>query len=114
MVVVLVLVFIVLMAVAFGPKMNTDQMLEPLINKMRSIAQEPVPERSDPRFKQWKDVRTRFPAPPGGRYGFPGADFARVKPVKAIGGRFWRTIGRFCGLAWRELRNVGKSRERLK
>jgi ABC-type Na+ efflux pump permease subunit len=34
-----------------------------LIAEMRSIAQDPVPDPKDPRWKKWKDMTERFPAP---------------------------------------------------
>jgi hypothetical protein len=43
---------------------SSDAMGQPLVSQIRWIAQEPLPERHDPRFKEWKDVRTRFPAVP--------------------------------------------------
>jgi ABC-type transport system involved in cytochrome c biogenesis permease component len=40
---------------------HTDGMRELLIKEMRSLAQEPVPDSKDPRFKKWKDMTRRFP-----------------------------------------------------
>ncbi len=80
-----------------------------LVSQMRLIAQEPLPGRNDPRFKQWKDLRTRFPAGPGGWLGVPGEEPA-AKPVKAAGTWLWRPVGRICGLAWGNLRKAARRR----
>jgi ABC-type Na+ efflux pump permease subunit len=89
---------------------SSNALAESLVLEMRSIAQEPLPERNDPRFKEWKDVRTRFPAPPGGGFGDPGRLVSQFKPVNAAGAWFWRPVGRVCGLAWRRLRNAATNR----
>jgi ABC-type Na+ efflux pump permease subunit len=41
-----------------------DELRERFINEMRSIAQEPVPDPKDSRFKEWKDMDQRFPGSP--------------------------------------------------
>jgi hypothetical protein len=106
MVIVLAVVFWMLVFMAATWKFPTKPMAEALVSQLRSIAQEPLPERNDPRFKEWKDVRTRFPAPPGGRFGFTGVDLSRTKPVNAAGAWLWRPMGRGCGLAWGKLRKL--------
>jgi hypothetical protein len=99
-----VLLFIV------ATRKSSNSMSKLLISQLRLIAQEPLPERNDPRFKEWKDIRTRFPAPPGGRFGYPGEDLSPTKPVKAAGAWFWRPLGRLCGLAWGKLRKTATNR----
>jgi hypothetical protein len=89
---------------------SSNSVAQSLVSQLRLIAQEPLPDRNDPRFKQWKDVRTRFPAPPGGRPGFPGEDLSEEKPVKAAGARLWRPLGRACGLAWGNLQRAARRR----
>jgi len=84
---------------------SSDAMGQPLVSQIRWIAQEPLPERHDPRFKEWKDVRTRFPAG-AERVGESGDDSPQVKPVRAAGVWFWRPLGRVCGLAWGKLRKA--------
>lgn len=105
-------VFWVLLFLAATRK-SSSSVSKSLVSELRSIAQEPLPERNDPRFKEWKDIRTRFPAPPGGRFGPPGEDLSQTKPVKAAGAWFWRPVGRICGLAWGRLRNAMTNRRLL-
>jgi hypothetical protein len=89
---------------------SSNSMSKPLVSQMRLIAQEPLPDRNDPRFKAWKDIRTRFPAPSGGRFGYPGEDLSPTKPVKAAGAWVWRPVGRICGLAWGKLQKAMTNR----
>jgi hypothetical protein len=89
---------------------TSNAMAEPLVSQMRLIAQEPLPNRDDPRFQEWKNIRTRFPAPPGGRAGYPGEDLSQTPPVKAAGAWLWRPVGRACGLAWGKLRKAASNR----
>ena len=56
-VVILVVVFVVYVAKRQDPSILRTR----LIDSMRSIAQEPVPDPQDERFKKWKDVRQPFP-----------------------------------------------------
>jgi hypothetical protein len=91
---------------------SSKAMVEPLVSQLRSIAQEPLPERNDPRFKEWKDIRTRFPAPPEGRMSPASEDLVPSKPVKAAGAWFWRPLGRACGLAWGRLLRARAHRHR--
>jgi hypothetical protein len=97
-------------------KRKAEAMADPLVSQLRLIAQEPVPKRDDPRFKEWKDIRTRFPEPAGGRAGFrgragfPGDDASPAKPIKAAGAWFWRPAGRLCGLAWGKLLSAARKR----
>lgn len=102
-------VFWVLLFMAATRK-SSDSVSKSFVSELRSIAQEPLPERNDPRFKEWKDIRTRFPAPPGGRFGQPAEDWSQTKPVKAAGAWFWRPVGRICGLAWGCLRRAVTNR----
>lgn len=88
----------------------SNAMAEPLVGQMRLIAQEPLPELNDPRFKQWKDIRTRFPAPIGGRFGHPVEDLLQSEPIRAAGAWFWRPIGRACGLACGRLQKAAVTR----
>jgi len=109
MVVTVAVVFwVLLFAVAI--RNSSNAVLESLVSQLRLIAQEPLPERNDPRFKEWKDLRTRFPAPPGGRFGYPGEEMSQTKPVKAAGAWLWRPVGRVCGLAWGKLRKAVTNR----
>jgi hypothetical protein len=94
----------------FANRKSSNSVAQSLVSQLRLIAQEPLPDRNDPRFKQWKDVRTRFPAPAGGRFGFPGEDLSEDKPVKAAAAWFWRPLGRACGLAWGRLQRTGRRR----
>ena len=94
----------------FARRKSSDSVAQSLVSQLRTIAQEPLPERNDPRFKEWKDFRTRFPAPPGGRFGFPGEDLSETKPVKAAAAWFWRPLGRVCGLAWGKLQRAAMRR----
>jgi hypothetical protein len=103
------LVFWVLLFIVATRK-SSNSISKLLISQLRLIAQEPLPERNDPRFKEWKDIRTRFPAPPGGRFGYPGEDLSPTKPVKAAGAWFWRPLGKLCGLAWGKLRKTATNR----
>ena len=107
--VVLLVVFFVLVFM-FANQKSWDSVTDSFVSQLRLIAQEPLPERNDPRFKQWKDVRTRFPAPPDGRFGFPGEDLSETKPVKAAGAWIWRPLGRACGLAWGKLQRTAMRR----
>jgi hypothetical protein len=84
----------------YGP----NEMAEPFISQLRSIAQDPLPEQNDPRFKEWKDRRKRFPPVPGGRVTSP--EEAESKPVRAAGMWFWRPAGRAAGLAWGKIRRA--------
>jgi len=93
----------------FANRKSPDSIAESLVSQLRSIAQEPLPDRNDPRFKEWKDVSTRFPAPPNGRFGLPG-EVSETKPVKAAAAWFWRPIGRACGLAWGKLQRAATRR----
>jgi hypothetical protein len=83
-----------------------NALAEPLVSQLRLIAQEPLPERNDPRFKQWKDIRTRFPAPRTGRVGYPGEDLSPPETVKAAGAWFWRPTGRLAGQLWGQLQKA--------
>jgi hypothetical protein len=59
--VVLVLVIgVVVMLVIFG-RFDENNVPDMLRYEMRSIAQQPVPDRDDPRFKKWKDIKQPFP-----------------------------------------------------
>jgi hypothetical protein len=109
MVVMLGVVFWILLFM-FANRKSSDSVAQSLVSQLRIIAQEPLPERNDPRFKQWKDIRTRFPAPPGGRFGFPGEDLSEDKPVKAAAAWFWRPVGRACGLAWGKFQRAARRR----
>ena len=51
----------VLLMILFS-KRKAEAMVDPLVSQLRLIAQEPVPKRDDPRFKEWKDIGARFPA----------------------------------------------------
>ena len=99
----------VLLVVLFS-KGKAEAMADPLVSQLRLIAQEPVPKRDDPRFKEWKDIGTRFPEPAGGRSGFPGEDGSPAKPIKAAGAWLWRPAGRLCGLAWGKLLSAARKR----
>jgi hypothetical protein len=91
----------------FAKRTSSDEIAASFVSHLRSIAQEPLPEINDPRFKEWKDVRTRFPAPSGGRdLFFPREDSSETKPVKAAAAWFWRPVGRICGLAWGKVQRV--------
>jgi ABC-type transport system involved in cytochrome c biogenesis permease component len=94
----------------FANRKSSNSVAQSLVSQLRLIAQEPLPDRNDPRFKQWKDIRTRFPAPPGGRFGFPGEDLSEDKPVKAAAAWLWRPVGRACGLAWGKLQRAARRR----
>jgi len=96
--------------VILSQRKASEAMADPLVSQLRLIAQEPVPKRDDPRFKEWKGIRTRFPEPTGGRAGFPGEDASPAKPVKAAGAWFWRPAGRLCGLAWGKLLSAARKR----
>jgi hypothetical protein len=78
-------------------------MEEPFISQIRSIAQEPLPERNDPRFKQWKDIRKRFPTRIEGWFERSDEDLPS-KPIRAAGVWFWRPLGRVCGIVWGKFR----------
>jgi hypothetical protein len=106
MLVVAAVVFWALLFMAATRK-TSNAMAEPLVSQMRLIAQEPLPKPDDPRFKEWKNIRTRFPAPPAG---YPGEDLSQTTPVKAAGAWLWRPVGRACGLAWGKLRNAASNR----
>jgi ABC-type transport system involved in cytochrome c biogenesis permease component len=103
------LVLSVLLVILLQRKAS-EAMADPLVLQLRLIAQEPVPKRDDPRFKEWKDIGTRFPGPAGGRAGFPGEDVSPAKPIKAAGAWFWRPAGRLCGLAWGKLLSAARKR----
>jgi ABC-type transport system involved in cytochrome c biogenesis permease component len=94
----------------FANRKSSNSVAQSLVSQLRLIAQEPLPDRNDPRFKEWKDVRTRFPAPPVRRFGFPGEDLSEDKPVKAAAAWFWRPVGRVCGLAWGNLQKAARRR----
>src|SRR5262249_55168298 len=66
----LLVAFFVLL-VMIQTRNSTNAIAQPLVSQLRAIAQEPLPEHNDPRFKQWKDIRTRFPAPVGGGMSYP-------------------------------------------
>ena len=85
----------------YGP----NEMAEPFISQLRSIAQDPLPQQNDPRFKEWKDVRKRFPAAAGGRIG-PQEEAMEGKAIRATGAWFWRPVGRVTGLAWGKVRRA--------
>ena len=76
---------------------SSASIAEALVSQLRSIAQEPLPERNDPRFKLWKDVRQRFPSADG-LYVPPESSDSR--PIKSSGAWFWRPVGRVTGLVW--------------
>jgi hypothetical protein len=109
-----VTVFILFLVLLFmiQARNTPNAMVEPLVSQLRSIAQEPLPERNDPRFKEWKDIRTRFPAPPEGRTSPASEDLVPTKPVKAAGAWLWRPLGRACGLAWGRLLKAATHRHR--
>jgi ABC-type transport system involved in multi-copper enzyme maturation permease subunit len=109
MIVILAVVFWILLFM-FANRKSSDSVAQSLVSQLRLIAQEPLPDRNDPRFKQWKDVRTRFPAPSGGRFGFPGEDLSETKPIKPAAAWFWRPVGRACGLAWGKLQRTATRR----
>jgi hypothetical protein len=102
MCVILFVIFWILLFM-FANRNSSNSVAQSFVSQLRLIAQEPLPDRNDPRLKQWKDIRTRFPAPPGGRLGFPGEDLSQTEPVKAAAAWFWRPVGRACGLAWGKL-----------
>lgn len=102
-------VVLLVLVVMFANRKSSDSVAESLVCQLRYIAQQPLPERNDPRFKEWKDVRTRFPAPPR-RFGIPGEDLLETKPVKAAAAWFWRPLGRVCGLAWGKLQRAAMHR----
>ena len=108
-----VLVVFLLLLFSMTSAWVADSMTDPLVSQLRAIAQEPLPERNDPRFKLWKDIRTRFPAPPGKRASYSGDDWLKKQPVRAAGAWFWRPVGRICGLGWGKLQNavVGRMRK---
>ncbi len=85
-----------------------NAMAQPLTSQLRSIAQEPLPERNDPRFKEWKDIRQRFPAAEGSHQWPPY--IAEAQPIKAAGAWLWRPVGRLSGLAWGNLQKAAKRR----
>jgi hypothetical protein len=89
---------------------GSPPMADPFVSQLRSIAQEPLPERNDPRFKEWKDLRQRFPPSPEG--GGARARLGENKPVKAAGAWFWRPMGRSCGLAWGKFQRAVNNRSR--
>jgi hypothetical protein len=103
------IVLFVLLVLLSQPK-GAKTMADALIAQLRRIAQEPLPKRDDPRFKEWKDIQTRFPEPAAGRAGFPGEDVSPAKPIKAAGAWLWRPAGRLCGLAWGRV--LGAARRR--
>jgi hypothetical protein len=107
MVITLVIVFWLLIFM-YAISESSPSMAQPLISQLRSIAQEPLPERNDPRFREWKDVRERFPAADGSRR--PASGIPDIKPIKASGAWFWRPVGRLSGLAWGSLRKAAKRR----
>ena len=96
--------------VIFLSQRKTEAIAGPLVAQLRLIAQEPLPKRDDPRFKEWKDIQTRFPEPTAGRAGFPGADASAAKPIKAAGAWLWRPAGRLCGWAWGKLLSTARKR----
>jgi hypothetical protein len=102
--IVVVAVVVWVLVFMFAVRNSPNAMVEPLIAQLRSIAQEPLPELNDPRFKAWKDIRTRFPAPPGGRHGLTHTDLFPPKPIKASGAWFWPPLGRISGRAWGKMR----------
>jgi hypothetical protein len=121
LVIVLFMLFAVLLSAISQQKRNEQK--QRLISQLRSIAQEPVPEKNDPRFKIWKvQPWTRFPAPPGTTFDQPekhlmhgwvwdhrsGRWTGPEKEVRALGGGFWRAIGRRSGFAWRQLRRLAR------
>ena len=93
MVVTLLAVFCLLLIIASNVQARSE-VADSLVAQLRSIAQEPLPRHNDPRFKQWKDVRTRFPASSDG-----GEDASTTKRVKAAGAWLWKPLGRLAGLA---------------
>jgi hypothetical protein len=107
MVITLVIVFwLLIFMYAIGD--SASAMAQPLISQLRSIAQEPLPERNDPRFREWKDVRERFPAADGSD--LLARELPDTKPIKAAGAWFWRPVGRLSGLAWGSLQRAAKRR----
>jgi hypothetical protein len=100
MVFILFAVFWVIIFVAFAKRPATEKLAEALVSQLRAIAQEPLPERNDPRFKQWKDVRTRFPGATDGIFGDLSESSSPSRPIKAAGAWLWRPVGRVFGLAW--------------
>lgn len=94
------LIFVI--ASGFGPDSTADS----LVIYLRPLARTPLPERNDPRFKQWKDARQLFPGllreASGGR--------EPSKPIKAAGAWFWRPVGRVCGLAWGTAKKAASKR----
>jgi hypothetical protein len=107
MVITLCIVFwLLILMYAIGDGNNS--MAQPLVSQLRSIAQEPLPERNDPRFKEWKDIRERFPAAEGTHRWPPY--IPETPPIKAAGAWLWRPVGRLSGLAWGSLRKAAKRR----
>ena len=104
------IVLCVLLVMVFSQRKSSEAMADPLVSQLRLIAQEPLPQRDDPRFKEWKDIGTRFPEPAGGRAGFPGEDASPAKPIKAAGAWLWRPAGRLCGLVWGKLLSAARKR----
>lgn len=105
--VVVVVAVSILLLIAVGNRQYPGAVRESLINQLRLIAQEPVPERHDPRFKKWKDIGTRFPAREGERFG-------QKRPPQGIYEVLSADLGRVMGLAWGKLWRMIKIRLRLK
>ena len=98
-----------LLLMLYAVNKSHPSMADLLVSQLRSIAQEPLPERNDPRFKEWKDVRQRFPSAPG----FETAtriEPDETKPIKAAGAWFWQPLGRMSGLALGKLQRAANNR----
>jgi hypothetical protein len=60
-IVVVLIIGVIVMLVIFG-RFDENVIRDNLRYEMRRIAQEPLPDRDDPRFKKWKDIKQPFPA----------------------------------------------------
>ncbi|HEY5912293.1 MAG TPA: ABC transporter permease [Verrucomicrobiae bacterium] len=61
-VIIVALILMIVLLVAAFTRGEPSKLYGQMAEQMRRIAQQPVPERDDPRFKQWKNVRDPFPA----------------------------------------------------
>ena len=66
--------------------------------ELRFIAQQPLPEHTDPRFKEWPDLLKPFPFSDT-----TGKVDEQKHQVKAAGAWLWRPLGRMGGRAWANL-----------
>lgn len=60
--VVILVIGLIMFVVWLGNRSSYDYFEDMIVTEIRDIAQEPLPEANDPRFKKWTDVRTRLPA----------------------------------------------------